>query len=88
MRRIALFLVIVMLLSAFIAGCGQQKAVEEKPEEALPEQGTVETVDEELEIEPLSPKVKVTVSSSAWPKVIMRSWGLKSSQWLSIPAKI
>lgn len=61
MRRIALFLVVVMLLSAYIIGCGQRVTVEEKPEEVSSEQVKEQTVEEKAEIQPLSPKVKVTV---------------------------
>jgi len=51
---------VVILLSAFIIGCGQQ-AVEEKPEEVSPEQVQEQIVENKPEIQPLSPKVKVTV---------------------------
>lgn len=62
MKRIALFLVVVMLLSALTLGCGQQ-AVKQEPKEALQEQEASkdDTDSKETVLEPLSPAVKVTV---------------------------
>ena len=61
MKRIALFLAVVMLFSVLTLGCGQQVVKEESnkvtPEEIQKEQ----TVDKKPELEPLSPAVKVTV---------------------------
>lgn len=55
-----MFLVLVMLLSAFVIGCGRQ-AVENKVEEVSQKQAIEQTDEEEVEVQPLSPKVKVTV---------------------------
>jgi len=65
LRPIALFLVVVLLFSAFIVGCGRQAAVEEAPVET-PVEEPAQPVEEQpgegkVKIEPLSPKVKVTV---------------------------
>jgi len=56
-----MLLVVVMLLSSFIVGCGNRATVEETPKEAPSEQVQEQIIEEKAEIEPLSPKVKVTV---------------------------
>ena len=58
MKRIALFLLVGILISVLILGCGQH-VVEEEPKEVIQEQEVKE--DTITELEPLSPSVKVTV---------------------------
>jgi len=58
LKRIALFLLVGILISVLILGCGQH-VVEEEPKEVIQEQEVKE--DTITELEPLSPSVKVTV---------------------------
>ena len=60
MKRIALFLALAMLLTVLTLGCGQQ-VVKDEPNVTGEEVQKEQTVEEKLELEPLSPVVKVTV---------------------------
>ena len=56
MKHISLFLVIVILLSVFIFGCGKQIA-KEGPAEVKTDESP-ETVEKKTELEPLFPPIR------------------------------
>jgi len=56
LKRIALFLALAMLLTVLTLGCGQQ-VVKDEPNVTGEEVQKEQTVEEKLELEPLSPVV-------------------------------